>query len=349
MNYTRTIRVLSQSDLVEAGCFDIGFAIRACEDALLQYEHDTVIFPDKVSVVFNADTQERINCLPAGLLEDGIYGMKWVSVFPENPKLHNLPNLSAVTLLSELETGFPVAFMEGTMCSNLRTAAVSAVAAKHLARRETTTIGFIGAGEQAKTHFLALKHVIPSIKTCRVASRTDASEKAFIAQMSRFYPDVEFVPCGGCYEKAARNAGIIVTAISGQTPILKADWVSAGALYIHVAGLEDEYAVAQKAEKIVCDDWSVVKHRTQTISRMYQAGLLTDESIYADLHEIVSGKKPGRENDREFIYFNAVGLSYIDVMLAGRMYRRACKMNKGRLITMQDQSMFEISPEHVVL
>ena len=349
MDYTRDICVLTQEDLIQAGCFDIGAAIDACEEVLHQYAQDTVIFPEKVAVVFDQATQNRINCLPAGLRKDQIYGMKWVSVFPGNPKQYGVPNLSAVLLLSELQTGYPVAFMEGTMCSNLRTAATSAVAAKYLAQPEAETIGFIGAGEQAKSHFLSLMHVLPNVKTCKVASRTKQSERVFIEQLSRFYPDVRFVACDGVYETAARDSQVIVTAISGQETLLRAEWIAEGALYLHVGGLEDEYRVAQKADKIVCDDWSVVKHRTQTISRMYTDGLLADEDIYADLYQIVSGQKPGRENEKEFIYFNTVGLSYVDVMLANRMYQKAKAKGIGTYITMQKNSMFDVDAAGVVL
>lgn len=342
MNYTRDICVLTQEDLIKAGCFDMAAAIHVCEDALTEYAKGNVIFPDKVSVVFDQQTQDRINCLPAGLKNDKVYGMKWVSVFPENPHKRDLPNLSAVVLLSEMVSGFPVAFMEATLCSDMRTAAMSALAAKHLAVKSPEVIGFIGAGEQAKSHFLAMKAQFPSLKICKVSSRTAQSEERFKEQMMRFHSDVGFVTCGSDYRAAAENADIVVTAISGQEKILQADWIKDGALYCHVGGLEDDFAVPRKASKIVCDAWEVVKHRTQTISQMYTQGLLRDEEIYADLHEIVTGKKPGRENDREFIYYNGVGLSYVDVALANWMYQKAVDAGFGQKIRLRDKSIFDI-------
>lgn len=342
MNYARDICVLTQDDLIKAGCFDMTAAIGVCERALTDYAEGNVIFPDKVSVVFDQKTQDRINCLPAGLKNDRVYGMKWVSVFPENPHKRNLPNLSAVVLLSEMVSGFPVAFMEATLCSNMRTAAMSALAAKHLAVKSPETIGFIGAGEQAKSHFLAMKAQFPSLKTCNVSSRTVQSELHFAEQMKRFHPDVCFVTCGSDYRSAVWNADIVVTAISGQEKILQADWIKDGAFYCHVGGLEDDFAVARKASKIVCDAWEVVKHRTQTISQMYIQGLLQDGDIHADLHEIVTGKKSGRENDKEFIYYNGVGLSYVDVALANWMYQKASQAGLGQRIRLQDKSIFDI-------
>ncbi len=341
MNFQRDICVLTQQDLIKAGCFDFTSAIQVIEKTLVDFSKGRIIFPDKVSVIFNESTQDRINCLPAGLIDEKIYGMKWVSVFPENPYLKNLPNLSAVILLSELENGFPIAFMEGTLCSNMRTAAMSAIAAKHLARREPKNIGFIGTGEQAKSHFLAMKNVFPSIKKCSISANSEKSEELFIEQMSRFHSEVKFTASHENYRNAVEDADIIITAISGQEPILKADWIKTGAFYCHVGGYEDEFAVAEKADKIVCDDWSVVKHRTQTISRMYKKGILLDSDIYANLYEIIAGHKVGRENDNEFIYYNGVGMSYVDVALANWMYEKAKEQGYGQIITLQDKSMFD--------
>lgn len=342
MEYARDICILTQDDLIQAGCFDMAAAVNVCEEALTEYASGSVIFPDKVAVVFDQATQNRINCLPAGLKKKQVYGMKWVSVFPENPVKRNLPNLSAVILLSEMVSGFPVAFMEATLCSNMRTAAMSALAARYLAPKDPKTIGFIGAGEQAKSHFLAMKAVFPGLRRCKVASRTAESEARFLRQMQKFCPDVEYTACGSDYQAAVADADIIVTAISGQEKILQAPWIKEGAFYCHVGGLEDDFAVAKKASKIVCDAWEVVKHRTQTISQMYQQGLLADEDIYADLHELVTGKKPGRETPQEFTYYNGVGLSYVDVALANWMYESAVGKGFGQRIQLMDRSMFDM-------
>lgn len=342
MNFKRDICILTQQDLMDAGCFDMEAAVHVAEEALVAYADGDVIYPDKVAMVFDQTTQDRINCLPAGFHSKKVYGMKWVSVFPNNPHSRNLPNLSAAILLSEIESGFPIVFMEGTMCSNMRTAAVSAVAAKYLAVDFPKSIGFIGCGEQAKSHFLSMKAVFPSIKVCRISSRTETSEQKFEEQIHRFAPDVEFIRCKNNYRRAVEDCDIIVTAISGQEKILQADWIKTGAFYCHVGGLEDDFGVAMKADKIVTDHWASVKHRTQTISQMYQRGLLSDEDIHADLYEIVTGKKPGRENNREFTYYNGVGLSYVDIALSYWMYQKAVEKGVGTKVVMQDRSMFDL-------
>lgn len=160
---------LSQEDLLEAGCLDLDMAMTAAEQAMLAFRDGRIMFPDKIVQIFNDDTQERINCLPATLLDEQVCGMKWVSVFPMNPTAHGSQNLSAVIVLSEIEQGFPIAFMDGTLCSNMRVGAMGGIAAKHFARPDAERIGFIGAGEQAKMHLIAMKTVIPGLKgaACR--------------------------------------------------------------------------------------------------------------------------------------------------------------------------------------
>jgi len=334
-------RFFSQEDLLAAGCLDIQMAMDAAESSIRAYESGDVLFPEKIVQIFNDDTQERINCLPATFRKRKICGVKWVSVFPPNPVKHGLQNLSAVIILSEVEHGFPIAFMEGTLCSNVRVGSIGALAAKHLARQDSEIIGFIGAGEQAKMHLIAMKTAIPALKQCRVAAKLNDEEDQFIREMSAIIPSMEFVAAKSDLETAVGPADIIVTATSAQAPLLKAAWMRPGAFYSHVGGWEDEYAVAKQCNKIVCDDWETVKHRTQTLSRMYKDGELTDDDVHANLSELVTGSKPGRESDDERIYFNAVGLAYVDVGIAMAMYDRSMEAGLGQDLQIQHEMIFE--------
>lgn len=332
---------LAQEDLLDAGCLDFGLAIDAAESALRAMREGEVNFPDKIVQIFNEETQERINCLPATLLAEGVCGVKWVSVFPPNVSRFGVQNLTALFVLSEIEKGFPLAVLEGTLASNLRVAAMGALAAKHLAPEQPRAIGFIGAGEQAKMHLLGMTSVRPSLAECRVSAKTAEEEAAFVRQMEPLLPDVEFLEAETDGARAMEGADILVTATSAQAPLLKADWMKPGAFYSHIGGWEDEYAVAAQCDKIVCDDWETVKHRTQTLSRMYKDDELGDGDIHADLHEIVAGDKPGRERDDERIYFNAVGLAYVDIAIALAMYRRAADAGRGQELTMQETTIFD--------
>ncbi|NOX55225.1 MAG: ornithine cyclodeaminase family protein [Planctomycetes bacterium] len=331
----------SQEDLLRAGCLDFHMVIEAAEKALIAHRRGEVIFPEKIVQIFNEETQERINCLPATLKAERVCGMKWVSVFPPNVERFGLQNLTALFVLSEIEKGFPIAVMEGTLASNMRVGAMGAIAAKHLAPPQSRVIGFIGSGEQAKMHLLAMKTVRPSLVECRVSAKTPPEEDQFIEQMTPLLPDMKFVAARTNGEVAMRDADILVTATSAQAPLLKAAWMKPGSFYSHIGGWEDEYAVAQQCDKIVCDDWETVKHRTQTLSRMYKDGLLRDSDIYANLDELVAGLKPGRETETERIYFNAVGLAFVDIAIAWAMYQRAKQGGYGQTLTLQETTIFE--------
>ena len=332
---------LSQEDLIKAGAFDLKMAIAALKDGLLNFKHDRILFPDKIVQIFNQETQERINCLPATLVDEKICGVKWVSVFPPNPRKYGMQNLSAIIVLSEIEKGFPVCVMEGTLCSNMRVAAMGACAAELLSRKDSETIGFIGAGEQAKMHLLGIKAVRPSLKVCKVAAISNAEEEAFIRDLSKIIPDMEFVACNTVLKDAIEGSDIIVTATSAQAPLLKAEWIKKGAFYSHIGGWEDEYEVVKLADKIVCDDWETVKHRTQTVSRCYKDGVISDSDIHGNIVDVLDGTVAARENDDEFIYFNAVGLAYTDVSIAHEMFKKAKAAGVGTKSFLQENMIFE--------
>lgn len=334
------IKTISQEDVAVIFKDNADAIYGIIEDSFKKYLAGDIIMPDKISQIFDEQTQNRINCMPATLIEEKICGMKWVSVFPSNaPK--GVQNVTGIMLLSELETGFPIAIIDGTLSTKMRTAAVGCTAAKYLAPSKVETIGIIGAGEEARMHFTLLKHMFPTIKECRVSSLNTEIEQGFIDKFKNLVPDVKFVTCNNDSHVCASGADIIVTAISAQSPVLKAADITKGGLYIHVGGWEDEYGVAQKANKIVCDEWEVVKHRSQTLCRMYKEGLLKDEDIHANLSELIAGTKVGRENDDEFIYFNSVGLSYIDINFANYIYEEAKRRGLGHEVVMAENNIVD--------
>ncbi len=340
-NHQIHCQYFSQEDLLGAGCLDMQMAMDAAKQAILAFEEGDVLFPEKIVQIFNDETQERINCLPATFRSKKICGVKWVSVFPLNPVKFGIQNLSAVIILSEIEHGLPIAFMEGTLCSNVRVGAMGGLAASFLARPDSETIGFIGAGEQAKMHLIAMKTAVPSLKRCLVGAKEVAEEEQFVREMSPILGEMEIAGTGTDLEAATREADIVVTATSAQAPLLKASWMKPGAFYSHVGGWEDEYAVAKQCEKIVCDDWETVKHRTQTLSRMYRDGELSDADIHGNLGDLIAGRKSGRTSDQERTYFNAVGLAYVDVAIAYAMYRRALDAGMGQDLKIQHEMIFE--------
>ena len=320
--------LLTEEDVRKVYQDDLSVALRIVEESFHKRMENDVLMPDKISQIFDEATQDRINCMPATLVSDKMCGVKWISVFPGNP-LEGLPNITGTIILSEIRHGFPVSILGASYLTGVRTAAIGATAAKYLSRPDAESIGFIGAGKEARQHLDMVKIARPGLKVCYVSSRRESTVESFIAEEQKKHPDLQFVPCGNDFEKATKDADIIVTATSSQLQLLKASYVKKGAFYIHVGGFEDEYAVPRKASKIVCDEWNSIKHRTQTISRMFKEGLLKDEDIYSDLGDIIAGRKAGRENDEEFIYFCSVGLPFIDVMFAKYTYEKARELKLG--------------------
>ena len=335
-----TIRILSMENVMNLykGKSNLVFSI--VEDAFKKWTDGKVLMPAKSSQIFDQKTQNRINCMPSSLLPDGVSGVKLVSVFPTNAS-KGLQNVTGIMLLSEINSGFPIAVIDGTLLTSIRTAAVGCVAAKYLAPSHVEKVGFIGAGREARMHFVLLKALFPNIKECRISSRSQETVQGFINEFKPFINDVDYVDCAGDSDLSVRDVDIIITAISGQCPVLKAYAITKGALYIHVGGWEDEFNVVRKADKIICDDWDSCKHRTQTISRMYMDGLLNDNDIYANLGDIITGKKKGRANDDEFIYFNSVGLSFIDLSFANETYKLAIKNEIGEDFVIQSNNKID--------
>lgn len=338
MNNKISVDLVSMEDMISSGCFDIDLVTSIISKALIDYKNGYIDLPDKISQIFNEETQDRINCMPATLKNERVCGVKWVSVFPNNPIKYSIPNVSGTIILSEIEKGLPFAIMDGTFITAVRTACMGALAAKNLAKKNSKVFGSIGAGEQAKMHFVAIKHFFPNIKKCYVASYRSFEEDSFVDVLSKKYPDVEFVKCNSDYGMASKEADIIVTAVSCQKPLLRSDSIKKGAFYCHVGGWEDEYSVPLMADKIICDNWNALKHRgSPTIARLYKMGKLSDEDIYCNLADVLDGTKLSRENDDEFIYFNSIGLAFIDMAVALSFYKK-CK-SKTKWI-MKDSDLF---------
>lgn len=135
---------------------------------------------------------------------------------------------------------------------------------------------------------------------------------------------------------------MIVTVTVANEPIVKNAWVKKGSLFIHAGSyIEEEYDVVLNADKIVVDDWHIVKHRkVPVLARMYDEKLIKDSDIYANLDEIVAGKKPGRESDEERIFFSPIGMAHEDVAFASMIYERAKKNKIGRVLPLWTDPMW---------
>ena len=186
-----------------------------------------------------------------------------------------------------------------------------------------------GAGAQGRTQLEAAMLVRPNLKKLWVYDIVPANAERFVNEAKEKYPQLDILIADDL-EQAIRESDIIITVTLAEEPFVKAAWIKRGALIVQMATLEVEYGVATNADKIVVDFWDTIKHRmASTIAVMASEGLVKDEDISASLGEILSGKKTGRDNDDQVIYFNSVGAGILDLAVTTRCYREALKRNVG--------------------
>ena len=334
---------LSQEDVRAAGGLDMKMAMQAVERAFKMLNEGHVKIPDKIVMDLPPSEQERgrMNGLAAYIGGDWeVAGIKWIPSFPKNPFERGLPRANALIILNSTQTGMPLAVMDGTIVSAMRTGATSGVGAKYLGRKDSETLCIIGLGVQSRTQAMAVKEALPSIKEIRGYDPSkergiqSAKEIEKLTGVKTKYVDTP--------RKAAEGADVIVTVTVANEPIVKNAWVKKGSLFIHVGSyVEEEYDVVLNSDKLVVDDWHIVKHRkVPVLARMYDEKLIKDSDIYANLDEIVAGKKPGRENDKERIFFSPIGMAHEDVALASAIYERAKRNKIGRVLPLWTDPMW---------
>jgi ornithine cyclodeaminase/alanine dehydrogenase-like protein (mu-crystallin family) len=320
-------RYLSRAQIQAAG-LDMKVALEVVEDVLRLHALGEDILPHKISLDLGEPKRGRVNIMP-GYIGGGfdVCGLKWIAIFPNNPQRYGLPSLNGLMILGDADRGTPVAVMESSMVTSLRTGAATGVAAKYLARSSSTTVAIIGAGAQGRTQLPALRATLPQLKEVRVYDLYPEAAARYAQEM-----EAELglpVQTTDSPERCVSGADVIVTATVADEPIVKDSWLKEGSLYVHVgSNQEEEYDVIFHSDGIYVDDWAGMVHRrSQTLARMREAGLIDDATITAELGQVITGTKPGRQSDDERLYFCSVGMGTEDTGLAQAALRLA--ENKG--------------------
>ena len=321
-----TMLYLTDDDVRVAGA-DMDLALACVEEVLKLHDKGRVNLPSKVVLDMDERRHGRINAMPAYVGGDvHMCGIKWIAGFPNNPARYGLPRANALIVLNDADNGLPLAVMEGTRISALRTGAVTGVGARYLARPDASVAALIGAGVQSRAQLEALRSVLPVIDEVRVFDIRPEAAEAFATR----HTDVRITVAAGP-EAAVRGADVVVTATVADEPIVKADWLKAGSFFAHVGSYqEEEEAVILRADKVVVDIWEEVLHRgTPLLARMFTEGRIDGSRIWANIGEIINGRKPGREHDGERIFYSPLGLGSEDVAFAAKVYRKAVQQGIG--------------------
>ncbi len=335
---------LSQEDVIAAGGLDMKMVVEGMERAFKLLNAGKVIIPNKIVMTLPPGEKERgrINGLAAYIGGDWeVAGIKWIPGFPNNPSRYKLPRANAFLILNDTNTGMPLVIMDGTLLSAMRTGAIGGgVGAKHLARKDSEVAAIIGMGVQARTQALALKTVLPKLKEIRGFDVWKDRGRLVAKDIEKMIGiTTKFVDTP---KEAVEGADVIDTVTVADEPIVKDAWVKKGNLFIHMGSyIEEEYDVVLHANKIIADDWEIVKHRkTPVLARMYDEGKIKDSDIYANLDEIVAGKKKGRETDDERIFFSPIGMAHEDVAVASLVYEQAKKKGIGKKLQLWNNPLW---------
>jgi ornithine cyclodeaminase/alanine dehydrogenase-like protein (mu-crystallin family) len=262
-----------------------------------------------------------------------LFGLKAICVFPDNAAIGKDAHQGGVLLFSGA-TGELLAVVNASAITEIRTAAVSAVATRALAREDASELAIIGAGVQARSHLEAIACVRP-IKRVRIAARTFESAQRFagstgILARNHSSPIVEAVESS---EAAVRNADIIVTATTSFTPVVQREWVPSGA---HINAVGTYSFKARELDTATMRDATLIVDRRE--SALNEAGdyviaaaegAFGPEHIRAELGEVLIGSHPGRTSHEEITVFKSLGLAIEDLASAAHVYEKARARSAG--------------------
>lgn len=257
-------------------------------------------------------------------------GVKVVSDFYRNYE-RGLPSEMGVLLLMSRETGMPQAILDATAITDMRTGAVTAIGAKHLARRGAKVLGHIGARGTAYWNVRLLDRLF-DFDEIRVHSRRPESREPFAARLSKDLGKP--VRALDSWRETVLGADIVVEAsrLTAPEPLLKTEWIKPGALVIPYGTKSAvELSLTDIMSKLVVDDWGQCREGDLGALRQHvRAGKLSEATLHAEMGQIVASLKPGRERDDETILFWHRGLSLSDIALGHAMIEKATRLGIGQ-------------------
>lgn len=311
---------------------DMRKVINNVEKAFREKGEGRVQMPPKIYLHFKK-YEGDLRTMPAYLESLDIAGVKIVNSHPLNRR-RNLLTVMAIIELVNPKTGAPIAVMDGTLITAFRTGASSAVATKYLARENSKVLGVIGAGAQALPQIEAIS-LVRNIEEVRIfdINRT-ASDRLALQLKEKGFDNVKI---DDSPRNLAENSDIITTLTPSRKPIIFDDWIMEGthinAIGADAPGKQELDPNILKRSKIVVDDLEQTIHSGE-VNVPISKGLISKESIYAELGEIVAGKRSGRENDEEITIFDSTGLAILDVITGYYVYKEAVEHNCGKNISL---------------
>jgi alanine dehydrogenase len=305
--------------------------IGAMETALAAFSSGQVVQPVRAVVeladaaFFGAMPGYITGCVSGHIQHPAVLGAKLVAVIADNQP-RGLPTHRASILLLDPETGALAAILDGRLITEMRTAAVSAVSVRHMARPDAAVLAMLGSGVQARSHLAALS-LVRTFQEVRAWSPTRAHLEAFAAESP--------VPVHACRTaaEAVRGADVIVLATAATTPAIENSWVGEGAHVISVGACRPTHREMDPAliarARVVVDSKAAAFVESGDIVLGIREGLFARDHVVAELGEIVAGRVPGRMSQRQVTLFKSLGLAVEDLASASLAFERARMLGRG--------------------
>jgi len=312
---------LSKKDVEKVG-LSMAEIIETVENSFREKGEGRVEVPPKPGIHPRPDS--FIHAMPAYIPSMNAAGIKWVSGFPENYK-RNLPYITGVIILNDPETGVPICIMDAAWVTAMRTGAATAVAAKYLARKESKVFGIIGCGVEGRSNLEAIITVFEDLEEVRAYDINKDNLDRYVSEVKEKY-DIRVMPADSP-RKAVEGCDIVVTAtpiLKNPNPVIEASWFKDGGFACPIDF--DSYwkpEAMHSMHKFCTDD-------KEQLIYYKSVGYFKDiPEVYADLGEIVTGKKAGRESDSERIMSMNLGLAIEDMSTAVKIYEKAKRKGVG--------------------
>jgi ornithine cyclodeaminase len=281
------------------------------------------------TVIRIPDSPNAFGAMPAYLARPAAIGIKVISVFPENGKA-GLDSHQGAVLLYEAQHGQLQAIMDATTITAIRTAAVSGVATRALARDDAAELAILGSGVQARTHLEAMT-LARSIRRARVWSRSAERARSFVREMSGLY-DLALEPVA-TPEEAVVGADIVCTVTASREPVLRGEWLVPGthinAVGASLANARELDSGAVRRSRLYVDRRESALNEAGDFLIPLGEGIISESHIIGELGDLLLGKIPGRRSADEITLFKSLGLAVEDVAAAHHVHAKAIATGAG--------------------
>jgi alanine dehydrogenase len=304
----------------------------AVDAALRAQATGEVVLEPREHLVPDPSFNGHFNLLRAYVAPLDVAGVKVVGDYVDNWK-RGLPSELALLTLYDPRTGVPRAIVDATEITERRTGAMTAIGARHLAREDSRVLGHIGARGTAFSNVTMLDHLF-DFEEIRVTSARAESREAFGRRLEEALG--KRVRVLDAWREVVEGADVVVEAsrLPAPQPLLETEWIGPGTLTVPYGTMSAvELSLTSVMDKVVVDDWGQCKSGPFGSLRAHvDAGLLSEETLHAELGEIVAGQKSGRESDDERILFWHRGLATTDIAVGHVIYERARERGLGTVL-----------------